>query len=102
MRGEKSLETHSTFRDSFLASFSVGEELSFSKPMNIFDSDYTREIEDWSSSKVSATEQANKSNKIIRHLLYLHRPPPALPLPLTSMFRLTSSVIMLDWKRGHL
>lgn len=32
-----------TFRDSFRASFSVGEGQSFSRPLNILDSDWRRE-----------------------------------------------------------
>lgn len=70
---KKSQEIHSTFRDSFLANFSVGEELSFSKPMNIFDSDYTREVgrQDWSRIEVSVseTEQAKRG--------HTHLPPQA-------------------------
>lgn len=35
-----------TLRDSFRASFSVGEGQSFSTPLNILDSDWRRELEE--------------------------------------------------------
>lgn len=102
---KKSQEIHSTFRDSFLANFSVGEELSFSKPMNIFDSDYTREVgrQDWSRIEVSVseTEQAEREIRSYTSTTTGHH-GSTVPLPLTSMFRLTSPVIMLAWKRSHL